>query len=120
MGLSADTPFFLGGSDGGLANIGVGAIGPGEMAVTIGTSAAVRMMTNAPLTDEQGRTFCYNVAEASYIIGGATNNGGIVLQWMRDSLFGGIVGEGASNEQVAISGCFDRGERILRGFARRG
>jgi gluconokinase len=89
MGLAADTPFFLGGSDGAMANLGVGAIGPGEMAVTIGTSAAVRMMTNKPLTDEKQRTFCYHVAETSYIIGGATNNGGIVLQWLRDSLFAG-------------------------------
>jgi gluconokinase len=89
MGLPADTPFFLGASDGALANLGVGAIGPGEMAVTIGTSAAVRMMTNKPLTDEKQRTFCYHVAETSYIIGGATNNGGIVLQWLRDSLFAG-------------------------------
>jgi gluconokinase len=72
-----------------MANVGVGAIGPGEMAVTIGTSAAVRMMTDKSLTDEKQRTFCYNVAESSYIIGGATNNGGIVLQWMRDALYAG-------------------------------
>jgi gluconokinase len=98
MGLDAQTPFFLGGSDGALANIGVGAIGPGEMAVTIGTSAAVRMMTNQPLTDKEQRTFCYHVADRSYIIGGATNNGGIVLQWLRESMFAegnrGIGGRG--------------------------
>lgn len=89
MGLLASTPLFLGGSDGAMANVGVGAIGAGEMAVTIGTSAAVRMMTNQPLTDANERTFCYSVADSAYIIGGATNNGGIVLQWMRDSLFAG-------------------------------
>lgn len=89
MGLPADTPFFLGGSDGGLANIGVGAIDPGELAVTIGTSAAVRMMTDRPATDPYGRTFCYNVEGPSYIIGGATNNGGIVLQWLSESMLAG-------------------------------
>jgi len=89
MDLEADTPFFLGSSDGALANLGVGATGPGDMAVTIGTSAAVRMMTGRPLTDMGQRTFCYHVAESSYIIGGATNNGGIVLQWMREAMFGG-------------------------------
>ncbi|MFC5406660.1 gluconokinase [Cohnella soli] len=88
MGLPVDTPFFLGGSDGALANMGVGAIGPGEMAVTIGTSATVRMMTDRPLTDERQRTFCYHVADTAYIIGGATNNGGIALQWMREAFFG--------------------------------
>lgn len=95
MGLPADTPLFLGSSDGALANIGVGAIDPGELAVTIGTSAAVRMMMDRPLTDERGRSFCYSVAGSSYVIGGATNNGGIVLQWLRESMFGGF-GGGAS------------------------
>ncbi len=94
MGLPADTPLFLGGSDGALANIGVGAIDPGELAVTIGTSAAVRMMTDRPLTDAGARSFCYSVAGSSYVIGGATNNGGIVLQWLRESLFGGFGGLG--------------------------
>ncbi|QTH42844.1 gluconokinase [Cohnella sp. LGH] len=89
MGLRPDTPFFLGSSDGALANLGVGAVGPGDTAVTIGTSAAMRMITDKPLTDERMRTFCYSVAHGSYVIGGATNNGAIVLQWMRDSLFGG-------------------------------
>ncbi|MFB9279371.1 gluconokinase [Cohnella cellulosilytica] len=89
MGLRADTPFFLGSSDGALANIGVGAVGAGDLAVTIGTSAAVRMMTDKPLTDERMRTFCYSVADSAYVIGGATNNGAIVLQWMKNSLFGG-------------------------------
>lgn len=97
MGLAIDTPFFLGASDGALANIGVGAIGPGEMAVTIGTSAAVRMMIDKPLTDEKQRTFCYNVAGLSYIVGGATNNGGIVLQWLKNSLFGGLGAEAEGN-----------------------
>ncbi len=88
MGLPANTPVFLGGSDGALANIGVGAIDAGELAVTIGTSAAVRMMTDRPATDPSSRTFCYSVSGSSYIIGGATNNGGIVLQWLKESMFG--------------------------------
>ncbi|MFD0674447.1 gluconokinase [Cohnella sp. GCM10027633] len=88
MGLAADTPFFLGGSDGALANVGVGAIDDGELAVTIGTSAAVRMITNRPATDSGARTFCYNVLGDAYIIGGATNNGAIVLQWLGESMFG--------------------------------
>jgi len=92
MGLRPDTPFFLGSSDGALANLGVGAVRRGDLAVTIGTSAAVRMMTDKPLTDERQRTFCYSTGSSSYVIGGATNNGAIVLQWMRDSLFGGHKG----------------------------
>ncbi|WP_372636843.1 gluconokinase [Cohnella sp.] len=89
MGLRPETPFFLGSSDGALANLGVGAVGAGDLAITIGTSAAVRMMTDKPATDERMRTFCYSVADSSYVVGGATNNGAIVLQWMKNGLFGG-------------------------------
>ncbi|WP_256759582.1 gluconokinase [Cohnella sp. WQ 127256] len=106
MGLLPNTPFFLGSSDGALANLGVGAIDAGEMAVTIGTSAAVRMMTEQPLTDAQHRTFCYNVVDSTYIIGGATNNGGIVLQWMRESLFAG---------QKTVQELLDAAERVSPG-----
>jgi gluconokinase len=117
MGIAAETPFFLGASDGALANLGVGAIGPGEMAVTIGTSAAVRMMTDKPLTDEKQRTFCYHVAGSSYIIGGATNNGGIVLQWLRDSLFAGRKLTAGEGESVAES-VKDTYEELLEAAAR--
>lgn len=84
MGLATDTPFVVGASDGVLANLGVGAIGPGEVAVTIGTSGAIRTVVPEPLTDEQARTFCYVLAENHYVIGGPTNNGGIMLRWLRD------------------------------------
>jgi len=104
MELRSDTPFFLGSSDGGLANLGVGAVGPGDLAITIGTSAAVRMMTRKPLTDDRERTFCYSVDEHSYVIGGATNNGAIVLQWLRNSLFGGTQTTEELLEEAAKAG----------------
>ncbi|HEU4963026.1 MAG TPA: gluconokinase [Bacilli bacterium] len=84
MGLTPDTPFVIGASDGVLANLGVGAIGPGEMAVTIGTSGAIRTVTDKPRTDEQARTFCYALTDKHWVIGGPTNNGGIMLRWLRD------------------------------------
>nr|WP_200931588.1 FGGY family carbohydrate kinase [Paenibacillus sp. Leaf72] len=86
MGISMDTPFVIGASDGVLANLGVGAIGAGELAVTIGTSGAIRMMSDTAITDSFGRTFCYALNEQRWVIGGATSNGGIVLNWLRDKL----------------------------------
>jgi gluconokinase len=38
LGLSPNTPFIIGANDGVLSNLGVDAIGAGEMAITIGTS----------------------------------------------------------------------------------
>lgn len=77
-----DLPFVLGASDGVLANLGVGAIQPGEFAVTIGTSGAVRTVIDRPVTDTRQRTFCYALTENHWAIGGANNNGAIVLQWL--------------------------------------
>jgi gluconokinase len=99
IGIHPDTPFVVGASDGVLANLGVGAIRPGEVAVTIGTSGAVRTVVDKPLTDEKGRTFCYVLADNRWVIGGPTNNGGIALRWFRDQ-FGGQEAEEAKRRGV--------------------
>ncbi len=80
------TPFIIGSSDGALANLGTGATGKTSMAVSVGTSSAVRMVTSEVHTDDQMRTFCYHIANKSYITGGASNNGAVVLQWYKDSV----------------------------------
>jgi gluconokinase len=87
--LPTGTPLIMGASDGCLANLGSGAMEPGSVAVTIGTSGAVRVSSDKPYTDEQMRTFCYLLDERTYIIGGGTNNGGVVFQWLKDTLFAG-------------------------------
>jgi gluconokinase len=85
MGLDPNTPMVVGATDGVLANLGVGAIAPHQIAITIGTSSAVRSVVPKPLTDEKGRTFCYALTEDRWVIGGPSNNGGILLRWMRDT-----------------------------------
>lgn len=84
MGIREDMPFVVGASDGVLANLGVGAVDPGIVAVTIGTSGAVRTVLPKPKTDPKGRTFCYALTENQWVVGGPVNNGGIVLRWLRD------------------------------------
>ncbi|WP_152642881.1 gluconokinase [Bacillus alveayuensis] len=88
MALAPDVPVVVGASDGVLANIGVGAVLPGEAAITIGTSGAVRTISSVQKTDEKGRTFCYALTPHHWVVGGPTNNGGILLRWLRDE-FGG-------------------------------
>ncbi|MFN8358177.1 MAG: gluconokinase [Spirosomataceae bacterium] len=75
------TPLVIGASDGCLATLGSGAVYPDTMAVTVGTSAAARALRETPLTDPSGRTFCYYVAPQKYVLGGGSNNGGIVAEW---------------------------------------
>ncbi|GAF14071.1 gluconokinase [Bacillus sp. JCM 19045] len=76
--------FIIGASDGVLANVGTFALTSDVATVTIGTSGAVRMHTKQPSTDSEMRTFCYALTEDDWIAGGATNNGGIALQWYID------------------------------------
>lgn len=85
MGISVDTPFVVGGSDGCLANLGAGAVRPGDAAVSIGTSGAIRIAADAPRTDHLARTFCYVLTNRLFIVGGAVNSGGVIFRWYRDT-----------------------------------
>jgi gluconokinase len=85
-GLQAGLPVVAGAGDGPLANLGLGAILPGVAACSIGTSGALRLCVEEPVTDEQGRIFCYGLVPGRWIVGGAINNGGSVLQWIAETL----------------------------------
>jgi gluconokinase len=80
------TPLVIGGGDGCLANLGSSAVQPGETALTIGTSGAIRMTAAAPEDDPEGRIFNYILSADRYAVGGATNNGGNVLKWFFDEV----------------------------------
>ncbi|MDD9147979.1 gluconokinase [Sporolactobacillus sp. CQH2019] len=84
MGLNRETPFVIGASDGVLSNLGVDAIDPGIVAVTIGTSGAIRTVVDKPSADPKERLFCYELTEDKWVVGGPVNNGGGVLRWARD------------------------------------
>jgi gluconokinase len=86
LSLPAGVPVVIGASDGASANLSTGAVGPHSMSVTIGTSGAARMVIEGAETDEDMRTFCYHVKNNCYIVGGASNNGAIVLQWLKEDL----------------------------------
>ena len=88
LGLPAGLPVIPGGSDGAMANLGSGAAGPDKLAVSIGTSAAVRLTLASPHLDPSGRTFCYRLDDRRFIAGGASNNGGNVLDWLGRDVFG--------------------------------
>ncbi|MFD1484953.1 gluconokinase [Lacticaseibacillus baoqingensis] len=87
IGIAADTPVVIGASDGVLSNLGVAAITPGTVAVTIGTSGAVRTVVDHPVCDPNGRLFTYYLAPGRWVIGGPVNNGGVVWRWARDAFF---------------------------------
>ncbi|PLV59172.1 gluconokinase [Thermotoga sp. KOL6] len=80
-----DVLFVLGGGDGVMTNVGVNAMTSDSATVTIGTSGAFRVVLDKPVIDREGiSTWCYLIDEKSYVLGGAINNGGIVLMWLKD------------------------------------
>lgn len=95
----AGLPVIAGSSDGGLANLGAGAMLPGQNVITVGTSGAVRRLVDEPLLDPQERTWCYVLEEGHWFAGGAINNGGLALQWIREKFYPRLSGE-AGFEQL--------------------
>ncbi len=81
LGIDVSVPLIIGSTDGCLANLGSNAINEGSMAITIGTSGAIRMASQTFKVDGQQRAFCYFLAQEKFIIGGATNNGAVLLDW---------------------------------------
>lgn len=86
MKIDKDTPFIYGAFDGALSNLGVGATKRNTVAITIGTSAAVRVATDQPVIDPQQRLFCYAIDTGMWLVGGPLNNGGDVFQWAVEHL----------------------------------
>ena len=86
LGLPSGTPVVIGATDGVLVNVGIGAVQPGQLSGTIGTSGALRMLTAQPRVDAQMRTWCYNLVDDMWVAGGAINNGGMILRWLRDKI----------------------------------
>jgi gluconokinase len=92
-GLTGGLPVVAGASDGGLANLGAGAAAPGQSVITVGTSGAVRRLVAEPLLDPRERTWCYLVSEGRWFAGGAINNGGLALRWVRERFYPEMEGE---------------------------
>src|SRR4051812_9971665 len=101
-GLEAGTPVVAGGGDGPLANLGVGAVHPGVAACSIGTSGALRLVVERPAVDPARRVFCYALVPERWVIGGAINNGGVVLQWAGEALAPEL-GDHAAAELVELA-----------------
>ena len=84
-GLRSGTPIVAGGGDQSAQAVGVGAVRPGTIAVTLGTSGVVFAATESPLIEPQGRlhAFCHAVTGRWHLMGVMLSAAGS-LQWYRD------------------------------------
>lgn len=85
LGLTG-VPLYLGGSDGVLANLGSGITDSNEIALSIGTSGALRTTHTKAYVDPTLGLFNYKMKDGTYVIGGPTNNGGKVLAYWQNLL----------------------------------
>ncbi|MFN8449901.1 MAG: FGGY family carbohydrate kinase [Anaerolineae bacterium] len=81
IGIPDDTPLIMGAGDAPLANIGVGAVGAGTLAINIGTSAAARVLTSHPQADAAGQLWTY-VADEDHWVTAIIGSGGAAYEWL--------------------------------------
>lgn len=77
-------PWFPAVGDGAVANIGSGCIGHERIALTVGTTGAMRVVEPTVAAVPRG-LWCYRVDRDHALIGGATSEGGNVYAWLRET-----------------------------------
>ncbi len=93
----APLPWYPAVGDGACANAGSGAIGPGRIALTLGTSGAVRAILDAPIGAPlvvPKHLWVYRLDDRRIVLGAAISNGGNVAAWFAD-LLGAIIDDDA-------------------------
>jgi len=82
----ADVPWFPAIGDGAGANIGSGCTSPERVAITMGTSSAIRAITTDDIEPLPSGLWCYRVDGRRSLPGGALSEGGVVYTWMKQTL----------------------------------
>jgi xylulokinase len=90
-GLKAGTPVVGGGGDQAAQAVGVGAVQPGIVALTLGTSGVVFATTGAAFIEPEGRlhAFCHAVPGRWHLMGVMLSAAGS-LRWYRDTVAPGV------------------------------
>lgn len=72
--------------DGAAANVGSGCVSPAQVALTVGTSAAVRVVVPSTVERVPWGLWCYRVDGRRSLLGGALSEGGNVFAWLKSTL----------------------------------
>jgi len=76
-------PWFPAVGDGATANIGSGCISPARVALTVGTTSALRVVLHHSPENLPSGLWCYRVDGRRSLLGGALSEGGSVFAWMK-------------------------------------
>jgi xylulokinase len=90
-GLAPGTPVVAGGGDQAATAVGVGAVDPGVVALSLGTSGVIFAATDRPLVEPEGRVhaFCHAVPDRWHLMSVMLSAAGS-LRWFRDTLAPGV------------------------------
>jgi gluconokinase len=82
----ADVPWLLPIGDGAAANIGSGCDTPERIALTMGTTGAMRVVVGPDVAQVPSGLWLYRVDARRALLGGATTEGGNLYAWLRQLL----------------------------------
>ena len=102
-GLRPGTPVAAGGGDQAAQAVGVGAVEPGVVALTVGTSGVVFAPTSSPLIEPEGRLHAFfHAVPAMWHLMGVMLSAAGSLQWYRDTLAPGMSFDNLINKAQSI------------------
>lgn len=79
-------PWYPALGDGACNNIGSGCVAPDRFALMVGTSGALRAVSELERITIPEGLWCYRVDRRRFVLGGALSNGGNVFAWMERNL----------------------------------
>lgn len=82
LGVKSGIPVCVSAPDGALNQIGSGALNPGCMTFSLGTSGALRIASPQPITKGERNTWCYYIRDV-YMPGASTSGAGSCIAWFR-------------------------------------
>lgn len=100
LGLAPNIPVTLGFADGAMNQMAVAGESKGVMSFSVGTSAAIRMISDEPVIPAVPSTWCYYLFAGKRLVGAATQGACNCLDWFLASLPEGVANY-ASLEKAA-------------------
>lgn len=86
LGLQEGIPVLPSNADGGLNQVGAGAIEEGVMTFSVGTSGAIRLTTSKPIIPETPSTWCY-LSPKAWLSGAATSGCCNSIDWFKSTMY---------------------------------
>ncbi len=82
----SDVPFFLAVGDGAAVNVGTGCTGPDRIALSVGTTSAMRVLTRSEAPEVPDGLWAYRLGVDATLMGGAFSEGGLLVEWAQQTL----------------------------------